>query len=148
LQIEVRKPIGSSRAEIFAVVSDIERWPEIMRSVRSVHLLTPSPLRPGSRFRQLRVMLGHAADHEVEILAFDRPNRLLLSAASADIDYQLDHLVESVFGAGQRLTLIFRSQPRTLVHDRAQPFLSPFMEITLRDELEQDLADLAAAVER
>jgi hypothetical protein len=148
LQIEVRKPIDASNAKIFSVVSEIEQWPEIMRSVRSVHPLTPPPFGPGSRFQQLRVMLRHSVYHDVEILVFDRPHRLLLSATSADLDYQLDHLIESVFGAGPRLTMIFRSQPRTLLHDRSQPFLAPFMGITLRDELEQDLGDLAAAVER
>ncbi len=126
MQLEVRKPIDASRAEIFSAISDIEEWPRTLRSVRAVHVLTPPPLRPGSRFQLVRVMLQHEADHEVKIVALHPPNRLLLSAASADLDYQLDHLVESVFGAGPRLTLIFRSKPRTSLLSSA--FYDPVCE--------------------
>ena len=44
------------------------------------------------------------------------------------------------------MSLIFRSRPGTQVEHAAHPFMTPFMAITLRDELEQDLTDLAAAV--
>jgi hypothetical protein len=54
----------------------------------------------------------------------------------------------SAFGAGPRLTLMFRSQPRTRLHGLGQLFLSTYMSIILRDELERDLTDLAAAVEQ
>jgi hypothetical protein len=62
--------------------------------------------------------------------------------------YELDHVIDAIYGGGCRILLIFRSRPGTPAGRAVQPFLSPFMGITLRDELEQDLADLAAAISR
>jgi hypothetical protein len=42
----------------------------------------------------------------------------------------------------------FRSRPTTPAGRALQPLMSPFMEITLRDELERDLSDLATAISR
>ena len=49
-------------------------------------------------------------------------------------------------GGGSRLLTIFRIKPRTIAGKGLLPLVSPFMEIRLRDELEQDMDDLAAAV--
>jgi hypothetical protein len=46
------------------------------------------------------------------------------------------------------MMLIFRSSPATAAGQVLQPLMSPFMGVTLRDELEQDLSDLATAVSR
>jgi len=46
------------------------------------------------------------------------------------------------------MMLIFRSSPATAAGRGLQPLMSPFMSVTLRDELEQDLSDLATAVSR
>jgi hypothetical protein len=43
------------------------------------------------------------------------------------------------------MMLTFRSRPATPTGRALQPLMSPFMEITLRDELERDLSDLATA---
>jgi hypothetical protein len=41
--------------------------------------------------------------------------------------------------------MIFRSRPETPTGRGLQDFVAPFIEIKLRDDLEQDLSDLAAA---
>ena len=42
--------------------------------------------------------------------------------------------------------LLFRSRPNGGRGDALYPFMKPFHEISLRDELERDLSDIASAV--
>ena len=58
------------------------------------------------------------------------------------------HLIEAVYGGSCRMMLIFRSRPSTDPGGVLQPLMAPFMSVNLRDELERDLADFAAAIDR
>ncbi len=44
--------------------------------------------------------------------------------------------------------LIFRSHPATVPEQVLQPFVVPSMSVSLRDELERNLAVFAAAIDR
>jgi hypothetical protein len=93
-------------------------------------------------------MFGAEVTQEVEIATIERPHRLRLLVDHPDLHYELDHLVDAVYGGSCRMMLIFRSSPATAAGRGLQPLMSPFMGVTLRDELEQDLSDLATAVSR
>jgi uncharacterized membrane protein len=41
--------VDADAARVWAVITDVERWPEWTDSVTSLHLLDPAPLRVGSR---------------------------------------------------------------------------------------------------
>jgi hypothetical protein len=146
VQIRLSKTVAAQPAEAFAVVANVLDWPDIIQSVKRIELLTPGPLQEGARLREERIMFGRIEKHELEILTIDRPHRLRMLIEHPDLGYELDHLVDGVYGGGCRIMLIVRSRHATSVGHAAQPFIAPFMEITLRDELEQDLSDLAAAI--
>ena len=93
-------------------------------------------------------MFGRDLTQELEIATIECPHRLRLLADHQDLLYELDHVIDAVYGGGGRMMLIFRSRPATPAGRALQFLMSPFMEITLRDELEQDLSDLATAVSR
>ena len=93
-------------------------------------------------------MFGRDVTQELEIATIERPHRLRLLADHPDLHYELDHVIDAVYGSGCRVMLIFRSRPATPAGRALQFLMSPFMEITLRDELEQDLSDLATAIRR
>lgn len=146
MQIELAHTVAAQPADAFAVVVNVHDWPQIIRSIRKVEVLTPGPLRTGSRLREHRIMFGRTAAQELEIATVERPHRLRMLVAHPDLHYELDHVIDAVYGGGCRIMLIFRSRPATSAGRALQPLMVPFMEITLRDELEQDLSDLAAAV--
>jgi hypothetical protein len=127
---------------------NIVDWPGIIRSIKSIEVLTPGPLRTGTRLREHRSLFGGNRTQELEIAAIERPHRLRLWADDPDLAYELDHMIDAIFGGGCRITLAFRTRPVSQVGRAAQPFMTPFMEIMLRDELEQDVSDLAAAASR
>ena len=53
-----------------------------------------------------------------------------------------------MYGGGCRMMLIFRSHPATVPGQVLQPLMAPSMSVSLRDELERNLADFAAAIDR
>jgi hypothetical protein len=61
--------------------------------------------------------------------------------------YARDHVIDALH-VGSRLMLIFRNRPEGEPSRSAQDFISPFLQINLRDELERDLVDLATAASR
>lgn len=145
MEIRLSKTVAAQLAKAFAVVANVLDWPHIIQSVKRIELLTPGLVREGARLREERIMFGRIEKHEME-MTIDRPHRLRMLIEHPDLGYERDHLVDGVYGGGCRIMLIVRSRPAISVGHAAQPFIAPFMEITLRDELEQDLSDLAAAI--
>lgn len=147
MQIELAKTVAARPATAFSILANVVDWPEIISSIRSIEVLTPGPIQTGTRLREDRIMFGAEVTQEVEIATIERPHRLRLLVDHPDLHYELDHLVDAVYGGSCRM-LIFRSSPATAAGRVLQPLMSPFMGVTLRDELEQDLSDLATAVSR
>jgi hypothetical protein len=145
MQINVFRNLGARAPVVFETVADIMNWPETIGSVKEIELLTPGPVRVGARLRALRTVFGRETREELELIELEQPRRLRLVAESRNIRYERDHIVDAVT-TGSRLMLILRSKPTTQTGRALQPFLTPFMEINLRDEMERDLADLAAAI--
>jgi len=145
MQIEVAKSVAARPGAIFATVVDVANWPLRIRSVRAIELLTPPPIRVGTRFRQTRMMLGREGTDELEVMTIEPPRRFRFAGQLFGMPYELDHVIDA-FTAGSRLMLIFRKRSPT--GRELQDFIAPFMEIELRDGLEQDLNDLAAASAR
>jgi hypothetical protein len=148
VQIEIAKTVAAKPADAFAIVMSIDEWPQIIRSIREIEVLTPGPIRAGTRLRENRIMFGHERTQELEVTTIERSHRLRLWSDQPELPYELDHVIDAIYGGGCRIMLIFRSRPETSVGRALQPFAAPLMEITLRDELERDLADLAAAITR
>jgi len=146
VQIELARTVAAQPADAFAIVANVLDWPQVIRSIKKVEVWTPGPLRTGSRLREDRIMFGRVGTQELEVAAIERPRRLRMLVEHPDLHYQLDHVIDGVHGSGCRISLIFRSTPATKAGRALQPLMTPFLEITLRDELEQDLSDLAAAV--
>jgi Polyketide cyclase / dehydrase and lipid transport len=144
MQIELHKSVAARPAVVFKTVADIMDWPRIIRSVVGVELLSTGRVRAGTRIRVNRIMYGHEMVEGLEIETFERPRRLRLVGESRGMHYERDHLIDALH-VGSRLSLIFRNRPETSSDRAAQDFFTPLMQINLRDELERDLADLAAA---
>ena len=145
MQFDLVRIVAARPVTVFAVIADIQNWPLIMRSVAGIDVLPAGRLHMGTHIRLRRVMFGHESSEELEIAEIERPRRLRLTTESPDLHYERDHVIDG-FDTGSRLTLIFRARAASLAGKGVLPFMSPFLEITLRDELEQDLDDLVQAV--
>lgn len=148
MQIDLAKTVAAQAATAFQTVAEVMDWPGIIGSIRSVEALTPGPIRVGSRLREDRIWFGRRAILELEVATMERPHRFRILVQHPDLHHELDYLIDAVYGGGCRLTLVFRSRGVTTAGKALQPVMSPFMAIALRDELENDLSDLAAAIPR
>jgi hypothetical protein len=145
VQFDLVRLVAARPVTVFAVVADIQNWPLIMRSVAGVEGLSAGRLHVGTHIRLRRVMFGHETYEELEIAEIERPRRLRLTTESPDLHYERDHIIDAL-DTGCRLTLVFRARAASLVGKGVLPFMSPLLEITMRDQFEQDLNDLVEAV--
>lgn len=145
MQIDLAKIVGVPAHEVFVTLADIVNWPRMIRAVRKIELLTPGPVRQGTRFRQVRTFFGRERAEEMEVQDFEPPRRLRVITQEKDVFYELDHLVDALH-VGSRISLIFRAASRNVAGKAVLPLMSSFIRINLRDELEEQLGDLAAAV--
>jgi hypothetical protein len=146
MQTDVTRNIAARPPAIFAVVSDVARWPEIFGAVKNIELLTDGPVRAGTRLRENRIMFGHEATEEMEVTTFKRPHEFRLALDNRGMHWEREYIIDTLASGGSRVMLIFRSRSQGGVGRTMQPLMTPLMQIVLRDEMENDLADLAAAV--
>ena len=144
MQIELHKTVAAKPQAVFRTIADIVNWPQIIRSVAAVELLTHGRVRVGTRVRLNRIIYGHQMIEELEVETFECPRRLRLVGESRGMHYERDHVIDRL-QIGSRLMFIFRSRAGTEPARAAQDFIAPFMQINLRDELERDFVDFAAA---
>jgi hypothetical protein len=109
-------------------------------------MLTPGPVRTGTRFRETRKMHGSKSTEEMTVAEFAPPDRFVLTAENHGARYRAEHLFAAEDG-GTRLTLSFEGKPVTLFAYLMMP-LGYLLAGAVRQQLEADLADLKRAAEQ
>jgi hypothetical protein len=84
-------------------------------------VLTPGPIRAGTRLRDDRIMFGRDSIQVMQVATIERPHRLRLFIEHPDLHYELDHLIDAVYGGGCRISLVFRSRPETPARGAVHP---------------------------
>ncbi len=72
-EINLTIEIAAPRSAVWAYASDIARQPEWMHEMKRVEMLTPPPVRPGSRGRATVRIFGISTTDDVVITEFDPP---------------------------------------------------------------------------
>lgn len=152
-EIVVSRTIAASAQDIWDALTALDDVPAILRSVESVERLTEGEFGAGTRWRRTRTMLGRSESHEMRVIAAETPRHVLVESEFAGLGYQLHiDLAES----GDHT----ESRPRTSVRIRIreqppQPDMTVVQRVfgtlgarATEETLAEDLADIAAAVER
>ncbi len=145
MRICVETAISASPERVFALLTDVERWPETMVAIERIDMLTEGPVDLGTRFRETRTMFGREAIEEMTVAEISPPQRFVLTATNRGTAYRAEHLLEA-HDAGTRLRLIFDGTPQTLAARLLAP-LGYLMRGTIERQLAVDLADLKRAAE-
>ncbi len=96
ISLELEVPLGRPAAEVFAHLTDVERWPEwlIASGIVRVEVLDPGAIAEGSRLRIDQRVAGRAATLEGHVTAFDAPNRFAVTGRDKDgITVEIDATV-------------------------------------------------------
>jgi carbon monoxide dehydrogenase subunit G len=146
MRMTVSTTVAAPPERVFEIAADVPRWAEVIRGVESVEMLTPGPVRVGTRFRETRIMHGSKAAEEMTVAEFAPPHRFVLTAENHGARYRAEHLFAAEDG-GTRLTLSFEGKPVTLFAYLMMP-LGYLLAGAVRQQLEADLADLKRAAEQ
>ena len=133
--VEIARPAN----DVFALLSDVSRVPEWQAS--ALESRADGPLAEGVRIHERRHFLGHDAETELEVSAYEPGRRLALRTLKGPIKLSIDHVLEERDG---RTELHVKAEGRTQGLLR---FAGPAVAARARQELRRDFARLKALLE-
>ena len=92
VRVEVMVEIARPADEVFALLTDVARVPEWQAS--AVEARADGPLAEGVRIYERRAFLGHQADTELEVSAFEAGRRIALRTLRGPVKLSIDHVLE------------------------------------------------------
>jgi uncharacterized membrane protein len=146
--VTARRTIMAPTEKVWAVATDIERWPELISGIDRVELLTGAPFGQGTRWRETRRMFGSAATEEMWVAEIDPGRSYRVEAESHGARY-VSTFTFAAAGTGRtEAVLTFTAQPRTKVARVLDALTSALASRSVAKTLEADLKDLGTAAER
>ena len=138
LGVTIRRPV----ADVFAVLSDVEKVPIWSRNTIEEKLLTPGPLRVGSRRRAvLKGFAGRPMVNEAEMLEFEPNRKMVVRVLDAPVPARI--IIDFLpVAEGTRLDWTAELTPRGLLRPAG-----PLMLAFYRWAFQRDLDNLKALME-
>jgi uncharacterized protein YndB with AHSA1/START domain len=133
--VEIERPAD----EVFAWLTDLARLPEWQASV--IESRAEGPLGEGARIHERRRLLGHEAETELEVEAFEPGRRLALSTLRGPVDLSIDHVLSEVNGR-TKLYVTAEARPAGLLR-----FAGPAIASRARQEIRRDFGRLKELLE-
>ena len=144
-ELALRRRIEAPADRVFAAVSDLAGAPKRIRGIRRVEIVTPGPLRVGSRFRSTRAMMGRESTEEMAVTSLEPGRRFGFGGESCGCSIECTYLVTPA-GAATDLEMRIDWRPLT-AFARVLAFLTkPLMSLCMK-ATERDLDDLKASIE-
>ena len=130
----------------YATALDLARWPDFIRGISKLEIVTPGEPEVGTRFRETRTMFGREAVEEMTIAELDPPNRQVFTAQNHGARYTATTQFIAD-GSGTRIRLTFEGVPVTFLARLLSP-LALLMAGSVRTQIQNDLNDMAAEADR
>jgi uncharacterized membrane protein len=102
MRFETSIGIDASQQRVWDVLSDLEAWPQRIETVDEVELLTPAPLRKGSRVRLRQPKLPEGI---WDVTAWNAPSYFEWTQNTGGTTSVAGHRVEALGEGRSRLTL-------------------------------------------
>lgn len=143
--LEISSAIAAPSHTVFALFTDLEHAAEHIGAIQKLELLTPGPMRKGTRFRETRVMFGKEATEEMEVVDFVPGQSYTVAAGSCGARFtsRFDFRAE---GGGTRVEMRIEAVPVSWFAKLLSP-LSGLMMKSCKKAFEKDLEDLKAVAE-
>jgi Polyketide cyclase / dehydrase and lipid transport len=146
MKIEVETHVAAAPDIVYAVVTDIAHWPDFIRSIDLIEILTAGAVTDGMRFRETRTMFGRSATEEMTVAKLAPPHRFDLIAENHGTRYLAVHDIAPAAG-GSRLRLVFEVTPVTLAA-KMGAIIGLMFKGAVTNQLRSDLTDIKAEAER
>lgn len=145
--IQVSQQINAPAEDVFAHVTRLRDWPEVISAIDKIEVLTDGPIGVGTKFIETRTLFGKAATEEMTFSEFVPPTHYALKAESHGSIYDSRFDLESN-DAGTLVTMTFQATPVSLFAKVMGVVMMPIMKKTLIKCVGQDLLDLKASIEK
>jgi carbon monoxide dehydrogenase subunit G len=145
-ELTIREQIAAPPERVFAAASDFANAPKAIPGILRVEMLTPGPVRAGTRFRETRRMFGKEASEEMTVAELEPPRRYLLTAESHGSRYRTEFRFEPGAAAGTEVVMTFRGEPLTTFAKVMTFVMKPMMK-SMAKLCARDLADLKRSIE-
>jgi hypothetical protein len=142
VDVVTRRIIRSDRASVAAYAADPANAPSWYENIHSVEWQTPPPLALGSRVAFVAHFLGRRLAYTYEVVAYAPGETLVMRTSEGPFPMETSYRWEDA-GGDTRMTLRNRGQPLGF-----STLVAPFMALAVRRANKQDLARLAALLER
>ncbi len=138
---EVSTEVAVPLEQAFAWVTDLENIPKWQSGVFRSEILTPPPVRIGTRFRETFRVMGLRLTAECQVTTLTRPNAYGFVAEGPQMSYRSALLFEAIPG-GTKITGRSTTAMRGLWR-----VLEPIVKAEGRREIKSEFARLKSAIE-
>lgn len=146
--LRLEREVAAPAHRVWALLTDIEGWAEILSAVRRVRRLDDrEAFGVGTRWCESRRVLGREVTEELWVSAVDPGRSYTVEADSHGGHFRTTLAVEPLGGDASRIELAFRGRARGAFGRLLGVTVGRLLEGTLRHELQRDLDDFARAAE-
>jgi uncharacterized membrane protein len=148
MEIVASRAVAASAERVWEIVTDLERSPEVLRSVEHVERLDDRPgFAVGTRWRETRTMFGRQATEEMEVTAAEAPQTYTVVAVNGSTTYTSTVAVEPLGSARCQLRMSFAGTSNSVAGRVLGATVGRLFSGATRRALEQDLDDIARHAE-
>ena len=142
--VTVSNEIAAPIDRVFQMFTDIEHGPDHVSGIKKLDMLTPGPVRVGTRWVETREVMGRLDTAEMEISAFERNRMYTITHHKAGVRIDTTFWFEPS-GERTKVTVEFDLEPSGL----PPGFLGPLgwaIAGRVENVLSHDLADLKRSI--
>ena len=144
--IKVSNFVAAPIDQAFQLFTDIEHGSAHVSDIKRIEMLTPGPVRRGTRWRETRETMGVSDSAEMEITSFERNRMYTITHYKAGVQIDTTFWFEAALG-GTNVSIEFELESGGLPPGLLAP-LGWAIERRVTQVLSRDLADLKHSVER
>ena len=142
MRAEHEVTIDRPPADVFTLLTDLNRVPEWQSSLEELSLSSGAPLRVGSQLREVRTLLGRRVESSLEVTALEPAREFSLRVLSGPLPFHVKHRLEPV-GAGTRLYVTGEAETGGFFS-----FAERLVERRARRQFERDFSAFKGLLER
>ena len=146
--VEVRRHVAAPVERVWALATDLEGAPRVVRGIESVEVLTPGPFGVETRWRETRRVFGRSATEEMTVTAVEPHRSYRVEASGPGVTYVSGFAFAPSADGGTDVTATFGGRPTTTVARVLGALTAPLARRAVAKALAQDLEDIATAAER
>jgi carbon monoxide dehydrogenase subunit G len=148
-QVAVERRIAAPSAQVWEALTGIEDTPRVISGIERIEMLSESPFRVGTRWRETRLIFGKEATEELYVTACEAPARYVVESDSRGVHYTSEFTLtpETDDATTVHLSFVSETEKKSLSGTMGK-FLDGLGSKAVAKTLAKDLEDVATSLEQ